>query len=135
MELEPGDFTNNSANFTNVTFVIVDGTLTINPKAVTISTGGGEKEYDGSALTNATVGIEGLVDGESVTLTATGSQTEVGISDNTYDIEWDNAKESNYTVTDNLGELKVTTSAAEVILTAPSDSKIYDGTALTKTTE
>ncbi|NLJ65204.1 MAG: hypothetical protein GX337_07425, partial [Christensenellaceae bacterium] len=134
MELEPGDFTNNSANFTNVTFVIVDGTLTINPKAVTISTGGGEKEYDGSALTNATVGIEGLVDGESVTLTATGSQTEVGISDNTYDIEWDNAKESNYTVTDNLGELKVTTSAAEVILTAPSDSKIYDGTALTKTT-
>ncbi|MGI6687052.1 MAG: DUF7507 domain-containing protein [Christensenellales bacterium] len=134
MELKPEDFTNNSTNFTNVEFVIVDGTLTINPKAVTITTGGGSKEYDGTPLTNATVGIEGLVDGESVTLTATGSQTEVGSSDNTYTIAWDKAKAGNYTVTDVLGTLTVTTSAAEVILTAPSASKTYDGTALTKTT-
>ncbi|MGI6634610.1 MAG: DUF7507 domain-containing protein [Christensenellales bacterium] len=134
MELVPADFTNNNTNFTNVTFVIVDGTLTITPKAVTITTGSGSKEYDGTALTESTVTIAGLVDGESVTLAATGSQTEVGSSTNTYSITWDNATAANYTVTDNLGTLTVTTSAVEVILTAPSDSKTYDGTALTAIT-
>jgi uncharacterized repeat protein (TIGR02543 family) len=121
-----------TANFT--TIKKADGTLTVNPKAVTITTGSDSKAYDGTALTNATVGIEGLVDGETVTLTATGSQTEVGSSDNTYSITWDNATATNYTVTNNLGKLTVTTNAATVTLTAPSASKTYDGTALTKTT-
>ncbi|MGI6350022.1 MAG: beta strand repeat-containing protein [Eubacteriales bacterium] len=121
-----------TANFTNVT--TADGTLTVNPKAVTITTGSDSKAYDGTALTEGTAEIEGLVDGESVTLTATGSQTEVGDSKNTYSITWDNAKASNYAVTDALGTLTVTTNDAAVTLTAPSDSKTYDGTALTKTT-
>ncbi|MGI6237097.1 MAG: beta strand repeat-containing protein, partial [Candidatus Excrementavichristensenella sp.] len=130
--IKDADGNDKTANFTNVT--TVPGTLTVNRKAVTITTGSDSKAYDGTALTNATAGIEGLVDGETVTLTATGSQTEVGSSDNTYDIEWDNASASNYTVTNNLGTLTVTTSAATVTLTAPSDSKTYDGTALTKAT-
>ncbi|MGI6121870.1 MAG: MBG domain-containing protein, partial [Saccharofermentanales bacterium] len=121
MELKPEDFTNNSANFTNVTFVIVDGTLTVEPKAVTITTGSAEKEYDGTALTDAIVIIDGLVYGETVTVTATGSQTEVGSSANTYEIEWDNAMASNYTVTDNLGILTVT--AAEPDPTEPDPTE------------
>jgi F0F1-type ATP synthase epsilon subunit len=121
MELEPGDFTNNNTNFANVTFVIVDGTLTVEPKAVTITTGSAEKEYDGTALTDAIVIIDGLVYGETVTVTATGSQTEVGSSANTYEIEWDNAMASNYTVTDNLGTLTVT--AAEPDPTEPDPTE------------
>jgi len=37
MELKPEDFTNNNANFTNVTFVIVDGTLEITKRQVTLT--------------------------------------------------------------------------------------------------
>ena len=52
-----------------------------------------------------------------MTVTATGSQTEIGSSDNTYSIEWDNAKESNYTVTDKLGTLTVTEAPTNAHLT------------------
>ena len=65
--------------------------------------------------------IDGLVYGETVTVTATGSQTEVGSSANTYEIEWDNAMASNYTVTDNLGILTVT--AAEPDPTEPDPTE------------
>ncbi|HHT24369.1 MAG TPA: hypothetical protein GXZ76_02465, partial [Clostridiaceae bacterium] len=134
MALTADDFTNNSDNFTNVTFKIVDGTLTINPKAVMITTGSNDKEYDGSPLTNPMVSIEGLVDGESVTLTATGSQTEVGSSTNTYSIDWGTTDSNNYAITETLGTLTVTTNAtAEVKLIAADAEKVYDGTALTKT--
>ena len=117
-----------TANFTNV--VKVDGTLTVNPKAVTITTGSDSKAYDGTALTNDEVSIDGLVDGESVTLVTTGTITEVGSTDNTYAITWTDAKEINYTITDQLGTLTITTNEAEVKLTAATDSKTYDGTAL-----
>ncbi|MGI6507527.1 MAG: Cna B-type domain-containing protein [Saccharofermentanales bacterium] len=130
--IKDADGNDKTANFTNV--VKVDGMLTVNPKAVTITTGSDSKAYDGTALTEATAEIDGLVDGESVTLSATGSQTEVGSSDNTYDIDWDNAKASNYTVTDNLGKLTVTKKDGSVVLMAPSAGKTYDGTVLTATT-
>ena len=58
----------------------------ITPRPVTITTGGGEKAYDGTALTNSVANISNLVSGETVTLKATGSQTLVGESDNTYSI-------------------------------------------------
>ena len=118
----------------NYVITPVDGTLTINPKAVTITTGGGSKEYDGTPLTNAEASIEGLVEGESVTLTATGTITEVGSTSNTYSITWDKAKETNYTVTNNLGTLTITKNSSEVTLTAASDEKTYDGKTLMNST-
>ena len=118
-----------TANFTTVKKK--DGKLTVNPKAVTITTGSASKAYDGTPLTKEEASIEGLVEGESVTLKATGTITEVGSKDNTYSITWDNAKEKNYTVTENLGTLTITASDVDVVLTAASDSKTYDGTALT----
>ena len=75
--------------------------------------------------------ITGLVNGESATVTANGSQTEVGSSDNTYSINWGTTNKDNYEVTENLGTLTVTKSDADVVLTAASDSKTYDGKALT----
>ncbi|HHW94974.1 MAG TPA: InlB B-repeat-containing protein, partial [Mogibacterium sp.] len=91
---------NNNDVTNHYTITKTPGKLTINPKAVTITTGSDSKAYDGTALTEGTATITGLVDGESVTLTTTGTQTEVGSSDNTYDITWKNAKAGNYTVTD-----------------------------------
>jgi len=55
MELKPSDFANTSANFTNVEFVIVDGTLEITKRQVTLTSATDSKVYDGTALTNDTV--------------------------------------------------------------------------------
>ena len=121
-----------TANFTKVT--IVPGTLTVTPKAVTITTGSASKAYDGTALTSKEAGITGLVEGESAVVTATGTITEVGTAQNSYSINWNGAKQSNYTVTDNLGTLEITANANEVTLTAATASKTYDGTALTNST-
>ncbi|MBR2653202.1 MAG: FecR domain-containing protein [Lachnospiraceae bacterium] len=44
----------------------------------------------------------------SIVVTATGSQTEVGESLNTYSIDWGNANPANYILSENLGTLKVT---------------------------
>ena len=105
----------------------------ITPREYTVTTDNAEKPYDGTALT---VGgrVNNLVDGETVTLKITGSQTEVGSSNNTYSLTWDgSAKEKNYTHgTDSIGLLTVTpksiipsdTNGIEV--TKPADSK-YDG--------
>ena len=104
--------------------------FTINKAELTVTTGSGSKQYDGTALTNSTASVSGFVNGETATVSATGSQTDAGTSKNTYSIEWGTAEASNYTITEDLGTLTVT--AATVTITAASDSKVYDGTALTK---
>ena len=128
----------NSGNPANYEFEIVCKTLTITPATLTITTAGAEKKYDGVPLTNSDVTITGLKRSETVTVTATGSQTEVGTSDNTYELTWgtawNSAKESNYIIDDTLGTLKVTKNDTLITLTAASDSKVYDGTALTNST-
>jgi len=83
------------------------GTLTIGPAEATVTTGSATKAYDGKPLTNPEASITGLVNGETATVTATGSQTEVGSSPNTYSIEWGTADAKNYTVTEELGTLTV----------------------------
>ena len=54
--------------------------------------------------------VDGLVNGETVELRLTGSQTEVGSSDNTYELAWTgSARQANYTVADGeVGKLTVT---------------------------
>ena len=108
-----------------------NGTLKVTPKEVAISTGSAEKEYDGTPLTNSEASISGLVNGESATVTASGSITETGSTENTYTISWDSAKSSNYSVSESLGTLRVTENKSAVTLTAASAEKTYDGTALT----
>ena len=84
-----------------------NGKLTITPAPLTVTTDSDSKVYDGTALT-APGSITGLVNGETATLNITGSQTNVGSSDNTYSIVWGTAKASNYTVAETLGTLTVT---------------------------
>ena len=83
-------------------------TLKVTPKPVVIKTGSATKVYDGKALKNKKATITGLIKGESVDLKATGARTAVGSNANTYSIKWTNADKNNYTVTEKLGQLKVT---------------------------
>ena len=80
----------------------------VTPKEYTVTTDSATKTYSATALT-AGGKVEGIVSGETVEFTTTGSQTEVGTSKNTYELVWKSAKKSNYKL------------ASE-----PSDSK-YDG--------
>ena len=107
----------------------VSGTLTVDRAPLTISTGSASKAYDGEALTSAEAAIEGLVNGETASVTATGTITEVGKADNTFTVEWGTAQESNYSITEELGTLEVT--KAPVTISTGSASKVYDGEALT----
>ncbi|MBR2729293.1 MAG: hypothetical protein IKD92_05435, partial [Lachnospiraceae bacterium] len=116
-------------NFSNIS--TEKGTLTVEPAKATVTTGSASKSYDGTPLTSTEASITGLVNGETATVTATGTITEVGTAENTYSITWGTAKEKNYTLTEKLGTLEITENAAEVTFTAPSAVKTYDGTPLT----
>lgn len=132
MGLLPGDFENRSANFSNVAFAIEDGQLHIVPATLTVTTYGASKPYDGTALT-ASGEISGFVNGETASFAATGSQTLVGTSANSYAITWDGtAKESNYSVVEGaIGTLEVTPSQVAITVTPRGGSKVYDGEPLT----
>lgn len=132
MGLLPGDFENRSANFSNVVFAIEDGQLTILPATLTVTTHSASKPYDGTALT-ASGEISGFVNGETASFAATGSQTLVGTSANSYAITWDGtAKESNYNVVEGaIGTLEVTPSQVAINVTPHGGSKVYDGKPLT----
>ena len=106
-------------------------TIKITPAPLTVTTDGGEKEYDGKALTASGIKVEGLKGKDSVSAKTTGSRTKVGSSNNTYEISWRDTKKSNYKVTDVLGKLKVTPSTKAVTLTSGSASHVYSGHALT----
>ena len=111
---DKNDFTNVTGKITvtitgagNYTGTVIR-TYEITPATLKITTNSAEKTYDESALT-AGGKIEGVVehDKDEVKLNITGSQTEVGSSQNTYKIVWGNAKKSNYEITEDIGTLKV----------------------------
>ena len=119
----------------------VTRTYKITPRKYTITTLGGTKVYDGRALTNFGM-VEGIVSGETYSFRTTGSQTEVGTSDNTYEFAWDGtAKKSNYVLDkESIGKLVVTAKSivpdtpdtpdankTGITVSDPSDS-MYDGT-------
>ena len=110
-----------TTDFTNVTGTITvtitgkgnySGTVTrtyqITPAPYTVTTDSASKVFDGVALT-AGGKVEGIVTGETYTLTMTGSQTIQGSCDNTYELTWGTAKQSNYELkSETIGTLTVT---------------------------
>ena len=132
MELEPADFTNNSANFTNIEFVIEDGTLVIAKRTVTLTSASDSKPYDGNALTNdtVTVGGEGFANGEGATYDVTGTITNVGEEENkfTYTLN-EGTNGDNYEITTVFGKLVIIPTANEVVVTITENSgtATYDG--------
>lgn len=103
-------------------------TYKITPAEVTIKTKSASKVYDGDALT-AAGSITGIVEGETYTFKVTGTQTDVGSSDNTYSLTWGTAKESNYTVKKDIGKLTVTETTDEIVVTTTGGEFTYDGKA------
>ena len=140
-------------DFTNVTGTItvtisgignytgkVTRTYEITPKAYTVTTDSANKVYDGTALT-AGGKIEGIVDGENVEFTTTGSRTVEGTSKNTYSLKWNgSAIQTNYKLAkESIGDLTVTPKSiipdepntpddkkTGITVSDPKDSK-YDG--------
>ena len=133
MGLEVSDFTNKSKNFTNVRFEVVeDGKLEIKKRSVKLTSASDEKVYDGKPLTNETVAVggDGFADGEGVTYDFTGSQTDVGESENLFTFEVnEGTKKENYTFEVAIGTLKVNpvTDKVTVTVTEKSDTVTYDG--------
>ena len=131
MELKPSDFTNNNQNFSKVTFVIVDGQLNITPKS--IETGKNmsvealdDVVYNGQPRLQKPVVKDGekvLVEGTDYTLSYEGDTTNVGTVK---------------VVVTGIGNYAGTTDVSyritqrSVTLTSMTDSKPYDGTALTR---
>ena len=111
--------------------------IEIRKRTVGLSSSYGHKIYDGTPLT-----VEGInEDGEGwipadrgrVTYTMTGSQTNAGESDNTFDVELPSGSEEyfkeHYAITISYNTLNVT--ERPVTLTSASGSKEYDGEPLT----
>ena len=116
------EVTYSTSDFRNVTGTITvtitgignyTGTVTrtyeITPKAYTVTTNSAKKVYDGTALT-AGGKIEGIVSGETVEFTTTGSRTVEGTSKNTYSLKWNgSAIQTNYKLAkESIGDLTVT---------------------------
>ena len=139
MGLKDTDFANKNGNFSNVTFVVTDGSLTINKRSVTLTSETASKEYDGTPLTKPVVAVsgDGFVAGEVTGITATGSVTFVHEGEVTNAItftEGANFKETNYTISKNEGKLSITKREGEgktITVTANSGEKVYDGAPLT----
>lgn len=136
MGLKAADFANTSNNFTNVEFVVADGQLEITKRPVTLTSATLIKDYDGTPLTNGdtpvteTFGTEkAFPDGEGVTYTFKGSQTNAGSSKNMFTYAWnEGTNKDNYTIYQIEGDLVVTPiDGIKVTITGRKDTQTYDG--------
>lgn len=92
------------------------------------------KEYDGIALVNGSTPLAtetGWITGEGATYTFTGSQLDKGTSPNSFDIVPNTGTDlNNYQISKTEGTLEVLKNSTEIVLTANSNEKFYDGTPL-----
>ena len=115
MNVKAADFENTNANFDKVTFVIIDGKLTIEKRDVTLTSADASKVYDGTALTSkkVTVSGEGFAKGEGATYDVTGTRTNTGTSKNTFTYTLKNGtKAANYNIKKVEGKLTITAAPA-----------------------
>ncbi|WP_026528934.1 hypothetical protein [Butyrivibrio sp. VCD2006] len=90
---------------------IETGTLTITPKKMVVTSLSASKVYDGTALYNHSAFADTeWGEGDAVAYNFTGSQTEVGVSDNLFTVQPANSATllSNYDITYVYGKLEVT---------------------------
>ena len=111
--------------------------IEIRKRTVGLSSSYGEKIYDGTPLTVVGINEDGegwiSADRGRVKYTMTGSQTNAGESDNTFDVEFPSGSEEyfkeHYAITISYATLNV--AQRPVTLTSASGSKEYDGKPLT----
>ena len=80
---------------------------TIEKAPLKVTTSSASKVYDGYALTDSGIIIDGIVGDDEITANITGSQTEVGASANPCEVEFKSGKYSNYNMEIQWGTLKV----------------------------
>jgi len=131
--------TDNSDNdvTSNYAVTYIQGTLTVTRASIAliVTADSNQKVYDGTPITDTGWSFTGtLASGDSLTATVFGSKTDVGTTMNT--VTGVTIMHSGTDVTENYsigyvsGTLEVT--ARPVTFTAENDTKMYDGTALTK---
>ncbi|MBR0055460.1 MAG: hypothetical protein IJP65_09180, partial [Bacteroidales bacterium] len=109
-------------------------TLSVTKRSITLTSATDTKQYDGTALTNNTVTVsgDGWAAGEGATYNVTGSQTDVGESNNTFTyILNNNTLAGDYDITTVNGLLTVTQNTTPITITTLDGEKTYDGTPLT----
>ena len=136
MGLKAADFANTSNNFTNVEFVVADGQLEITKRPVMLTSANLIKVYDGTPLTNGDTPVkeefgteDAFPEGEGVTYTFKGSQTNAGSSKNMFTYAWnEGTNKDNYTIYQVEGDLVVTPiDGIKVTITGRKDTQTYDG--------
>lgn len=141
MGLKAADFENKNENFANVTFTVAeDGSMTIDPRPITVAPKAASKVYDGTPLkaTEAEITSETkLVSGHVLTVGFAGEKTHVlaHADDAQYSsinsvkiMDGETDVTANYDITVGAGTLTVTPRA--IALASGSATKKYDGTAL-----
>ncbi len=119
----------------------VYGELTVTPAPLSITTEDAIKNYDGLPLSNGNYTVEGLVNGDTATVSVNGTLTDVwyyggavSFKQNTFTYEVFNSKGENVTSCYNLiphyGELWVM--PRTLVITSLSEIRTYDGKALSK---
>ena len=131
MELKPEDFANTNDNFANVTFVIVDGQLMIDPIDVTVKADNKIKEYDNDATTDpeltATV-TDVPTNGDTPVYTLSRVEGQ-NVGDYTITVTAEAISNPNYTVSVEGGTFSITAKA--ITIKADDKTKEYDNDATT----
>lgn len=115
------------------------GFLEVTPRTVIISTSSAIKDYDGTPLTNNEWELSSgsILVNQQLTVTVTGSITEVGKAFNTFTYEILDSELNDvsmyYVVVDNAGVLEIERLEILLVIKTGSDSKTYDGLPLTNT--
>jgi len=120
----------NADCYANVTINL--GTLTINPKAVTITAQDKAFVYNGTAQSWDKYDVDGLVGDDKINVTVTGNITfpsESPVPNVVESYEFTAGNPNNYTVTTANGELTMTNASIAITITAASNEWTYDGTA------
>ena len=127
----PDDATDNYSNVTKV-----NGTLTITPRLVTLTSGSYNEEYDGAEHTIDSLQIsgDGFIEGQGLK-EKSGFPTVIDACNNTsntftYSLK-DNTNPNNYSIKQEYGKLTITKVATPIVVTANSKTREYDGTPLT----
>jgi uncharacterized repeat protein (TIGR02543 family) len=120
----------------NYKITYAGGTLTVDPVAIELTADSATKPYDGKATADGYEITKGAFVGSSdglASVTVSGSQLFVGSSANAIKGHTlkDGTKAENYKITYVDGTLTITKASIAIIITANSNEKTYDGTALT----
>lgn len=120
----------------NYTIFLESGVIEVVPLSITVETGSAEKMYDGVPLVKHTCEIVyELAEGQTLQAEYSGTQTEIGFSENTLKsiriLDGERDVTHNYDIQIKLGRLTVQIPDGQLYIVTSGAEKVYDGTPLT----